>query len=69
MPASEWVIFENYGETPNALIEAEMYAFQEWLPNSRYIHANAPEIEAYPLRKTDKGFSHEFWLPIREKKE
>ncbi|WP_339293211.1 effector binding domain-containing protein [Paenibacillus sp. FSL W8-0187] len=67
IPASEWVIFENYGETPDALIEAEMYAFEEWLPYSRYNHANIPEIEAYPPRKTDKGFSYEFWLPIIEK--
>ncbi|OPA74755.1 hypothetical protein BVG16_23680 [Paenibacillus selenitireducens] len=69
VPASEWAIFQNYGEIPNALIEAELYAFKEWLPNSPYIHANVPEIEAYPpSKKSEKGFSCEFWLPIKEKK-
>ncbi|BBI34291.1 GyrI-like domain-containing protein [Cohnella abietis] len=67
VPASTWAIFENYGETAEALIEAEMYAFGEWLPNSLYVHAYVPEIEAYPPRKSDKGNCCEFWLPINEK--
>ncbi len=67
VPASMWAIFENYGATVEALIEAELYAFREWLPNSSYVHANVPEIEAYPPPKINKGNCYEFWLPIKEK--
>ncbi|QUL55207.1 GyrI-like domain-containing protein [Paenibacillus tritici] len=66
VPASMWAIFDNYGETVDALIEAELYAFEEWLPNSPYVHANVPEIEAYPPSKIDEVNCYEFWLPIKE---
>ncbi len=46
---------------PEALIDAEMYAFTQWLPASAYRHANAPELEVYPARD---GNPVEFWLPI-----
>lgn len=61
VPAAKWAIFSNRGELPMSLIEAEMYAFMEWLPSSGYRHANAPELEVYPSR--DSAFV-EFWLPI-----
>jgi AraC family transcriptional regulator len=67
VPAATWAIFENYGETPEALIAAEMYAFGEWLPQSPYAHAHAPEIEAYPPRTINHLNCYEFWLPIEEK--
>lgn len=61
IPASLWAIFESKGEVSDALFEAEMYAFKEWLPSSGYIHAMAPEIEVYPVRDSQIV---EFWLPI-----
>lgn len=65
VPAVEWAIFENCGSMPMALVDAEMYAFQEWLPNSGYIHANAPELEVYPVDSDNKeGTLVEFWLPL-----
>ncbi|MDD4570158.1 MAG: effector binding domain-containing protein [Tepidanaerobacteraceae bacterium] len=64
VPASKWAIFEGYGELPMSLIEAEMYAFMEWLPSSTYNHALAPELEVYP--SIDQK-AVEFWLPIIEK--
>lgn len=68
VPASKWAIFENKGEMPQALIDSEMYAFSEWLPNSNYVHANAPELEVYPPNANDeKSAISEFWLPIKEK--
>ncbi len=66
--ASEWAVFRNRGELPDALIEAEMYAFMEWLPNSNYVHADIPEMELYPpYNDSINGVIVEFWLPIREK--
>ena len=46
-----------------------MYAFMEWLPNSDYVHANAPEMEVY-APGSDGGSENnycEFWLPIVDK--
>ena len=61
VPSCKWAIFSNSGDLPMSLINAEMYAFMEWLPSSQYKHANAPELEVYPING-DKLV--EFWLPI-----
>lgn len=65
IPECEWAIFGNRGELPMSLVNAEMYAFCEWLPKSGYRHALAPELEVYPR---DDGGAVEFWLPITESK-
>ena len=61
VPACTWAIFSNKGELPMSLVDAEMYAFLEWLPQSGYQHAHAPEIEVYPAYDSQ---AVEFWLPI-----
>lgn len=61
IPECTWAIFSNRGNLPMALIEAEMYAFMEWLPASQYNHAHAPELEVYPVNDNS---SVEFWIPI-----
>lgn len=60
----DWAIFEGNGNTPMALIDAEMEAFMHWLPESGYVHDSRPEMEVY-LEGT--GVYVEFWLPIRRK--
>lgn len=68
VPASKWAIFKNCGKMPDSLVESEMYAFREWLPNSKYIHANVPEMEVYPpYTGSQESILNEFWLPIIEK--
>ncbi|NLO41031.1 MAG: hypothetical protein GX115_16385 [Ruminiclostridium sp.] len=68
VPACTWAVFENKGAMPNSLVESEMYAFMNWLPNSNYTHANAPEMEVYPQRDfPGEGTLTEFWLPLKEK--
>ena len=64
IPAGSWAIFTNKGELPMSLVNAEMYAFTEWLPQSGYAHAFAPELEVYLADDKD---TVEFWLPIVEK--
>lgn len=61
VPACTWAIFRNRGTLPMALVDAEMYAFTQWLPKSGYVHAFAPELEVYP-----EDGSVEFWLPVME---
>lgn len=62
IPACTWAVFTGEGELPMSLVRAEMYAMLEWLPDSPYCHAHAPELEVYPAEGRV-----EFWLPIEEK--
>jgi AraC family transcriptional regulator len=68
VPASTWAIFRTEGVMPDALIEAEIHAFRDWLPASGYVHAYAPELEVYPPSQNDHGVQVEFWLPIEPMK-
>ena len=47
------------------IVTAEKFAFMEWLPNSGYEHALAPEMEVYPASNGETY--QEFWLPIKKK--
>jgi AraC family transcriptional regulator len=64
VPATQWAVFECRGKLPEAIIEAEMFAFMEWLPASDFVHANAPEMEVY----LPEDNYCEFWLPIKQKR-
>jgi AraC family transcriptional regulator len=64
VPAVQWAVFECKGKVPEAIVQAEMFAFMEWLPNSGYEHALAPEMEVY-LNQGDE--TNEFWLPIQRR--
>ena len=62
VPAGRWAVFECHGTPPDLIVAAEMFAFGQWLPNSQYRHALAPEMEVYP---TNGGETYcEFWLPV-----
>jgi AraC family transcriptional regulator len=70
VPAAQWAVFECRGQMPEALVQAEIYAFTQWLPASEFVHASAPEMEVYPPEsKTadDPDNYCEFWLPIQRK--
>ncbi len=68
VPASQWAVFECQGKMPEALMEAEIYAFTKWLPTSGFTHALAPEVEVYlPTRENENEDRCEFWLPIVQK--
>lgn len=69
IPACQWAVFSNEGTLPLSLVDAEMYAFTDWLPSSPYLHAYAPEMELYPPNPTLNSLMDyvEFWLPITPK--
>lgn len=68
VPASQWAVFECRGKVPEGLVEAEIYAFTEWLPGSEFIHAFAPEMEVYlPADEPGREGGCEFWLPVARK--
>jgi AraC family transcriptional regulator len=66
VPACTWAVFECRGPLPGAIVEAEMFAFIEWLPQSGYRHALAPEMEVYSSAADPGSPDHtcEFWLPV-----
>lgn len=66
VPVATWAIFKSQGSLPMSLVNAEMYAFMEWLPESGYEHALAPELEVYLPQENN---TVEFWLPIIKKED
>jgi AraC family transcriptional regulator len=62
VPAARWAVFECRGKVPDAIVASEIYAFSQWLPNSGYQHALAPEMEVYPA--SGEADYCEFWLPV-----
>ena len=64
VPAGLWAVFECRGKIPDGLVEAEIFAFTQWLPASGYVHAPAPEMEVYPPGNGGTETYCEFWLPI-----
>ncbi|MBN1877822.1 MAG: GyrI-like domain-containing protein [Anaerolineae bacterium] len=67
VPASQWAVFECHGKVPQSIVQAEMFAFMEWLPTSGYVHAFAPEMEVYYPGESSDDYYCEFWLPIIRK--
>lgn len=67
VPACTWAIFECVGAMTNAieLQDLQRRIVTEWLPNSGYEYANAPDIELYPAGDiTSPEYAVEIWLPI-----
>ncbi len=55
------------GKCRSRIVEAEIFAFSQWLPGSEYEHAFAPEMEVYLPGVSDDAYTCEFWLPIQSK--
>ncbi len=53
IPAAAWSVFPSIGPLPKAIQAVWLRIFQEWFPAAVYQHAEAPEIEVYPLGDTD----------------
>ena len=63
IPACKWAIFTSPISGPEPIQKLEEKIVMDWLPNSNYEFANAPDIElSFPDGKT------EVWLPIVDKK-
>lgn len=66
VPAAPWAVFECRGKVPDAMAQAEIFAFTRWLPASGYEPAAAPEMEVHPPGDNEQSETRygEFWLPI-----
>lgn len=66
IPAATYAVFE----TPFAVIQdTTRMIFGDWLPNSGYEHAMAPELEYYPAGDMSDGNKYicEIWVPVVKK--
>lgn len=68
IPASMWAVFEVIGAMPDAMQNAWNRIYNEWFPESGFLHANAPEIERYlEGNSMDENYISEIWIPIIKK--
>lgn len=66
VPAATWAIFPGSGSMPHSIQELEKRIITEWLPNSGYEYANAPDIEVY-LSPDPANAVFEVWVPVKAK--
>ena len=66
VPASTWAVFSGTG-TNQSIQVLERQIVTEWLPNSGYKYANAPDIEVY-LNADPQNAQYEVWIPVTKKK-
>ncbi len=67
IPACTWAIFECKGAMPDAIQKMQSRIMTEWLPNSGYRYANAPDIELYTDgdQRSDDYICW-IWVPIEK---
>lgn len=67
VPATTWAIFECKGPTPTAIQSMQQRIMTEWLPNSGYKYADAPDIEQYtPGDQSSEDYVCYIWVPIQK---
>lgn len=68
VPECTWAIFECIGPMPAAIQNMQKRIVSEWLPNSGYEYANAPDIEVYfEGDQQAEDYKCEVWLPVVKK--
>ncbi len=67
VPKSKWAIFEGKGPVGIAIEELWRKIYSEWLPSTKYAHAETMEIECfkYSDNKRDEDFRFEIWIPVK----
>lgn len=65
IPAGTWAVFPGTGPLPEAMQTLQKRIITEWLPNSGYEYAAAPDIEVYGA----DNYHYEVWLPIVQAKQ
>lgn len=68
VPAALWAVFSGEGPAPMAIQELERRIVTEWLPDSGYEWAQAPDIEVYLSQPGAEKAAFQVWLPIHETK-
>lgn len=68
VPDCTYAVFECKGKLPVSLQDMTRRLYGEWLPNSGYEWANAPDIERYlDGDQSSDDYICELWLPVQPK--
>ena len=63
VPAATWAVFAGTGRLPEAMQELQKRIVSEYLPDSGYGWAKAPDIEVY-LNRPGEESRFQVWLPV-----
>ena len=63
IPAATWAVFTGTGRLPDAIQDLQRRIVSEYLPDSGYEWAKAPDIEAY-LNQPREESRFQVWLPV-----
>ena len=63
VPAATWAVFTGTGRLPEAIQELQRRVISEYLPDSGYEWAKAPDMEVY-LNRPGEESRFQVWLPV-----
>ena len=66
VPAATWAVFTGTGRLPEAMQELQKRIVSEYLPDSGYGWAKAPDIEVY-LNRPGEESRFQVWLPVTKR--
>ena len=64
IPACTWAVFTGHGPMPETMQELQKRIVSEWLPESGYEWAQAPDVEVYLSRQGEAEPRFQVWLPV-----
>lgn len=65
VPAATWAVFTGSGQQPTAIQELQKRIVAEWLPDSGYEWAQAPDVEVYLSTPGEEESRFQVWLPVQ----
>ena len=68
VPAATWAVFTGQGQAPIAIQELQKRIVSEWLPDSGYEWAQAPDVEVYLNGPDAAEAQFQVWLPVQRTK-
>lgn len=66
VPAATWAVFSGTGQQPMSIQELQKRVVTEWLPDSGYEWAQAPDVEVYLSEPGAEEPLFQVWLPIQK---
>lgn len=66
VPACTWAVFSGQGQVPESVQELQKRVVTEWLPDSGYEWAQAPDVEVYLSEPGIAESEFQIWIPVRK---
>lgn len=67
VPAATWAVFSGQGQLPAAIQALQQRVVSEWLPDSGYEWAQAPDIEVYQTAPDAETSRFQVWVPVTKR--